>query len=149
MLSLERRKTDTVDWVKPLSLFIRNQYDANAERDHQEAITYVHKLREDVRNSQDKNDGTKDLLYQYYGILECIEKRFPISENNLRISFPWNESIKGKRQSLFNINFEKCSILFNLAAVLSQIASIQNRSSPEGLKLACQYLQSAAGAFNF
>lgn len=94
MLSLERRKTDTVDWVKPLSLFIRNQYDANAERDHQEAITYVHKLREDVRNSQDKNDGTKDLLYQYYGILECIEKRFPISENNVSFFFVFFFSLK-------------------------------------------------------
>lgn len=83
MLSVERKRTDKVDLYKPLEQFIRNQYSADALQDHQEALNQVQQLREDVRNLQDKNDVTRDLLFKYYGIVSSIEKRFPISENHV------------------------------------------------------------------
>ncbi len=41
----------------------------------------------------------------------------------------------------FTLHFEKASVLFNLGALLSQLGGIQNRSTADGLKLACQNFQ--------
>jgi hypothetical protein len=83
MLAIERKKTDKVDFVKPLEQYIRNQYSAQVAQDHQEAINYLQQLREDVRNSTDKNDVVKDLMFRYYGLVLSLETRFPITENHV------------------------------------------------------------------
>jgi len=62
MLSVERRKTEKVDLLKPLQDYIRNHYNADAVQDHQEALQNLQQLREDVRNIQDKNEATRDLI---------------------------------------------------------------------------------------
>ncbi len=62
MLSVERKKTEKVDLFKPLQQFVRNQYSAQAAEDYHEALDNVQQLREDVRNIQDKNEVTKELI---------------------------------------------------------------------------------------
>lgn len=86
MLSFERKKTDKVEIFKPLYDYIRNQYGAEAAADHQEALNNVQQLREDVRNIQDKTETARDILLRYYGLLNSIEMRFPISENHVLYS---------------------------------------------------------------
>ena len=44
-----------------------------------------------------------------------------------------------------NIRFELANVLFNLAALYSQLAVHSNRSTSDGLKTACAYFCSAAG----
>jgi hypothetical protein len=83
MLSVDRKKTDKVDWVKPLQQFIRNSYSAQIAQDYQEALNGLQQLREDVRNVQDRNDAAKDLLLRYFTQLLSLENRFPIGENNV------------------------------------------------------------------
>lgn len=83
MLSLERKKSDKVDLFKPLQQFIRNQYSQDAAQDHEDALNQLQQMREDVRNIQDKNDATRDLILRYYALVCSMEQRFPISENHV------------------------------------------------------------------
>lgn len=147
MLSVERKKTDKVDLLKPLQDYIRNHYNGDAAQDHNEPLSFLNQLREDVRNIQDKNEATRDLILKYYGLLLSVEARFPISENNIRINFNWIDVFKGKKIGQCNLFYEKQNVLFNLGAMYSQLATIQNRSTADGLKLAFQGFQSSAGAF--
>eukprot|EP01114_Cavostelium_apophysatum_P013019 TRINITY_DN3067_c0_g1_i3.p1 TRINITY_DN3067_c0_g1~~TRINITY_DN3067_c0_g1_i3.p1 ORF type:complete len:562 (-),score=185.11 TRINITY_DN3067_c0_g1_i3:92-1777(-) len=147
MLSVERKKTDKVDLVRPLQDYIRNHYSGDAAQDHLEALNNLQQLREDVRNIQDKNEATRDLLLKYYGLLLSVESRFPISETNIRINFAWTDVYKNKKQSQFNIFYEKQNVLFNIGAMYSQLGSLQNRSTGDGLKIAYSAFSSSAGAF--
>jgi hypothetical protein len=47
----------------------------------------------------------------------------------------------------YSIHYEKACVLFNIAAISSQIAEVQNRTTPEGLKKASHFFQLAAGTF--
>lgn len=44
-----------------------------------------------------------------------------------------------------NLRFELANVLYNLAALYSQLAVSLNRSTSEGLKMACNYFSQAAG----
>ena len=45
------------------------------------------------------------------------------------------------RLALYSSAFERINVLFNVAALYSQIARIQNFESDEGLKAACKQFQ--------
>ncbi len=64
MLPLERKKTEKVDIANPIETFIKNQYSAQAAQDHIEALSNFQQMREDVRNLQDKNEATRDLMFR-------------------------------------------------------------------------------------
>ncbi|GAM29306.1 hypothetical protein SAMD00019534_124820 [Acytostelium subglobosum LB1] len=148
MLSIERKRTDKVDFVKPLTKYIKDHFSKEEASNHESQLNALQQLREDVRNLQDKTDTSKDLLWRYYSILQSLELRFPISESNVRISFYWTDSYKQKKYSLYSVYFERSSILFNYGSLLSQVAASVNRSTVDGIKKACQTYQAAAGAFN-
>jgi programmed cell death 6-interacting protein len=82
-----------------------------------------------------------------------MESRFPISNEREHVNtlhFTWFDAFKpGRKASQQNIHFEKAAIAFNLGAVQSQIALGPDRSSPNGLKQACNAFQAAAGVFAF
>ena len=66
----------------------------------------------------------------------------------VRISFKWQDAFdkeslfSGKRTlSIAAGSFEKVCLLFNIAALQSQIADVQNLSSDDGLKLAAKLFQ--------
>lgn len=48
-----------------------------------------------------------------------------------------------------NLRFELANVLFNLAAMYSQLAVSLNRSIPDGLKTACNYFCLAAGVLSY
>lgn len=49
--------------------------------------------------------------------------------------------------SQYSIAYEKACVIFNIAATCSSIAALQNRFDPNGLKVAFNYFQCAAGLF--
>eukprot|EP01133_Synstelium_polycarpum_P011610 gene11610-13554_t len=148
MLSIERKRTEKVDFVKPLTKYIKEQFSKEEASSHELQITSLQTMREDVRNLQDKTETSKDMIWKYYSILASLELRFPISENNVRISFPWTDSYKQRKYSLYSLYFERSAILFNYGSILSQIGATQNRSTVDGIKKACNCFQSAAGIYN-
>ncbi len=63
MLSIERKKLDKTELTKPLKDFLRNTYPQLAD-DYNEQFSVLDQTREDFRNSQDKSDAAKDLMYK-------------------------------------------------------------------------------------
>lgn len=47
-----------------------------------------------------------------------------------------------------SVNYEKACVLFNLAAILSNIAASQDRSKEKGRKIALEYFQASADIFS-
>lgn len=75
--------------------------------------------------------------------------KFPLE---LGVEFAWWPAIgyhTGSPVIQNNIRFELANIVFNLATLYSQLAFHNNRTTPEGLKLAAQYEVAAAGIFFF
>ena len=110
-------------------------------------------MQNKVEKASDTLEVRQDLLQSYYRALCVMESRFPISterEHVHTIAFTWYDAFKqNKKASQHNIHFEKAAILFNLAAIHSQIALAGDRTSPNGLKQACNSFQAAAGVFAF
>ncbi|KAI0303832.1 pH-response regulator [Multifurca ochricompacta] len=51
--------------------------------------------------------------------------------------------------SLSNLHFERCCLLFNLASLYSQLGLAEDHTTPDGLKRASTFYQSAAGTFSY
>ena len=65
MLTIEKRRTEKVDWIKPLQKYISTQYSEQSSNEHTEALSSLQSLREDCRNAADKSDAVKDLWLRY------------------------------------------------------------------------------------
>lgn len=87
----------------------------------------------------------RDLLYKYFGQLELLELRFP----EIRVNFPWCDAFTSKKIVQTSLAYEKASIIFNIAATHSAIASSQARSDPEGIKRAFYYFRCSAGMLTY
>jgi len=149
MLAIPLKTTTRIDLVEPLKTFIAKSFSADLVEHHQQAISHVHQAREDVRTIVDKNEHTREQYLRYYGLLQCLEKRFPINEDNIRIQFVWFDAFqRNKKSAQCNLAYEKACVLFNIAALSSQIAEVQNRSNLDGIKKSCHFFQLAAGAFD-
>ncbi|RDX57268.1 pH-response regulator [Lentinus brumalis] len=48
-----------------------------------------------------------------------------------------------------NLVYERAGVLFNLAALYSQLGAAEDRTTPHGLKQAIKFYQNAAGTFNY
>lgn len=89
--------------------------------------------------------AARDLLYKYFGQLELLELRF----SEIKVNFPWRDAFTTKNITQTSIAYEKASILFQIAATHSSIASAQSRSDPEGLKRAFYYFRTCAGMLTY
>jgi hypothetical protein len=85
------------------------------------------------------------LLYKYFGQLELLELRFA----EIRVNFPWRDAFNNELITQTSIAYEKASILFQIAATHSAIASSQSRSDPEGMKRAFYYFRTCAGMLTY
>lgn len=156
LLAIPTKKTDEVNWVKPLNNYLLSIYGTTSE--HQEDITSFNKLRQDLRGVNADSTGIK-LYYKYYSQIELLDLRIPFSTVNKskRINFVWfdvfDHSISHKQTSLA---FEKANVLFNLGALLSKYGTLQYQkaqknasATDEATKEAIQLLQQAAGIYQF
>ena len=105
-------------------------------------------MRADIISNQHGPDKQAELLVKYYGTLSAMDLRFPVSKDPSHIndlSFVWWDAFKtSKKEKQQNVNFERCAILFNLAALHSQVGIDQDRTTSGGLLAACKKFQEAA-----
>ncbi|RQM16595.1 hypothetical protein DD237_001280 [Peronospora effusa] len=83
-----------------------------------------------------------------------MEQRFPCNgdasstRTPLQLQFTWTDSFCPRKKSTqTGISFEKAAVMFNIGALESQLGVQTDRSTVEGLKLACHHFMRAAGAF--
>ncbi|KAH7061457.1 ALIX V-shaped domain binding to HIV-domain-containing protein [Macrophomina phaseolina] len=87
-------------------------------------------------------------LQAYAAQLVWIGGKFPV---DIGVDFSWYPALGYNVQrpvSENNIRFELANVLFNLAAMYSQLATSTNRTTADGLKLACNYFCLAAGVLS-
>ncbi|XP_077226675.1 vacuolar-sorting protein BRO1-like [Tasmannia lanceolata] len=154
MLAIHEKKTTQIEIYRPIRNYIAFHYSEREAQNLEDDLQTLRQMRSDLEKSNPSStDSRRDLLQTYFKALCLIESRFPISSDNDHINtitFTWFDTFKNRlKASLQNIHLEKSAILFNLGAVHSQIALSVDRSSANGLKLACNSFQAAAGAFGF
>ncbi|PIA33499.1 hypothetical protein AQUCO_04100140v1 [Aquilegia coerulea] len=154
MLAIHEKKTISVEIYRPLRNYITSHYSEREAQNLEDDLETVKQLRISLeRSSSDSLDVRRDVLQSYYKSLCVMESRFPISSDKddiNSINFTWYDAFKQKQKaSQQNIHLEKASVLFNLGAVYSQIALAADRSTPNGLKIACNSFMSAAGSFGY
>ncbi|CAN9503965.1 unnamed protein product [Ophioblennius macclurei] len=156
-ISVPLKKSSEVDLVKPLSKFVTATYPAGDEQtEYIRAVEEINKLRKNALGRPlDKHESSLEIVLRYYDQLCAVEPKFPFSENQLCLTFTWKDAFdKGSlfggsvKLALASLGYEKTCVLFNAAALASQIASEQNLDNDEGLKAAAKYYQLASGAFS-
>ncbi|KAK3859625.1 hypothetical protein Pcinc_034275 [Petrolisthes cinctipes] len=147
------KKASEIDILKPLKNLITSRYQTAEQESYVGAINELAKLRSSaVCRTLDYHDSSLETLYRYYDQIVALESKIPSSE--IQIPFKWKDafdkgSIFGGRISLTvaSLSYEKVCVLYNIAALQSQVAAGQSGDSDEALKKSAKLFQSAAGIF--
>ncbi|XP_076670814.1 tyrosine-protein phosphatase non-receptor type protein myopic isoform X1 [Andrena cerasifolii] len=88
------------------------------------------------------------LLKKYYCQLHYLQSRFPMGKDGAAaVTFTWRDTYANMVCSLANIRFEIISILYNIGSIHTQLGARTERTSADGMKMACAHFQCAAWAF--
>lgn len=143
-ISIPKKPTAEVDWTGPIRSLVAQSYGENPDNYTAECAA-LQRCRQDAVRGAGSDMTARDLLYKYFGQLELLELRF----SEIRVNFCWHDAFTNKAITQTSIAYEKASILFQIAATHSAIASAQNRSDPEGLKRSFYYFRTCAGMLTY
>lgn len=158
LIALPLKKPSEVEIVKPLNNLIQSTYSgatAAEKTSYSEAVNEFAKQRNTaIWKFFEKFESSLEVVYAYYDQICALETKIPVNE--LQIPFKWKDafdkgSIFGGKISLTHTSllYEKVCILFNIAALQSNVAATQALDSDDGLKLATKLLQQSAGIFQY
>lgn len=150
--TLSQKKTDQVDLLTPLSKFLTNLQDGQQKvKQHQESLNIIQQHRNELRNLQDRSEGSRDLCLRYAAEIQHLASHFPINSGSQRVllTFSWYDSFTKARVSQGNSAYEQANTLFNAAVIEHQLGASQNRQTEEGIANAVKHFQTAAGYFTY
>lgn len=131
LLWIPLKQTDEVDVATPVRSLISSSYGEDPKK-YSSALASLARARTDaVRGAPGSDRTARDLLYKWFHILEMLEVRFP----EIRVPFTWKDAFTNKPISQYSLAYEKASVIFNIGATLSAMASSTPRlggSSAEG-----------------
>ncbi|KAE9595433.1 hypothetical protein Lal_00031295 [Lupinus albus] len=154
MLAIMEKKTNSIDLYHPLRNYISLHYSEREALNLEDDLQTLNRHRSDIdRRSDPSLPSRRDLLTSYFKSLCLVETRFPISPDPGHVNtvtFVWFDAFKPKQKaSLQNIHLEKAAVLFNLAAVYSQIGLSFDRGTADGRRQALHAFVGAAGSFAY
>ncbi|XP_056134738.1 rhophilin-2 [Lampris incognitus] len=143
LIPLGLKETKEMDFSVPFKDFILEHYseDGNSFEDE---IADLMDLRQACRTPS-RNEAGMELLTKYYSHLPLLESRFFSPTRQTGIFFTWYDSFTGVPVCQQNLSLEKASILFNMAALYTQIGTRSDRQTQAGLQEAVSSFQKAAG----
>lgn len=155
-LSIPLKKASELDLVKPLKNFISVYYStADEPVDCSEALSELNRLRVNATwRTLDKHESSLEVMYRYYDQLSNLEMKCP--PNDIQIPFKWRDALdKGSMfggyssLTVSSLSFERVCILFNIAAMQSQVGSSLGTdiTNDDALKSAAKHFQQASGIF--
>lgn len=112
-------------------------------------LTAIDELRHAAVHATEPHTSGVRKLQQYAAQLIWISGKFPV---DIGVDFPWYPALGYNTSQLVaqdNLRFELANILFNLAAMYSQLAMASNRTTAEGLKTASNYFCFSAGVISY
>jgi programmed cell death 6-interacting protein len=171
-LTVPAKKAFDVNVSTPIKNFIKATF--GDKEDYSASVDGLNSLRAEAllrSNYKDdcskllrleKNDSffskKKSFLFRYYDQLCAIEHKLPITENQIRIYFKWQDAFvsggslfgsKQKTNGSWKLAYEKACVLFNIGHAYSELALAQNLSMDEQMKTALRYFQLSSGVFSY
>ncbi|KIM95169.1 hypothetical protein OIDMADRAFT_80910, partial [Oidiodendron maius Zn] len=144
LLCLPFRQSAPLALSAAIKQYISSKYDQHPDMFKQD-LAVVDALRKDaIQVAEPHSSGIKKIA-AYAGQLSWMGAKFPI---DIGADFSWYPAMgynTDRPISQNNLKFELANVLYNLAALYSQLAMSANRSTTEGLRSACNYLCLAAG----
>ncbi|KAH8821259.1 BRO1-like domain-containing protein [Xylogone sp. PMI_703] len=147
ILSLPFRKTSHVSLATAIKQYISGKYDQHPDMFKQD-LEVIDALRRDAINVVEAHVSGIKKIAAYAGQLTWMSAKFPI---DIGVNFTWYPALGYNTErpiSQNNLKFEIANVIFNLAALYSQLAVSMNRSTTEGLKAAVNYFCASAGVIS-
>ncbi|OTA91726.1 hypothetical protein M434DRAFT_397004 [Hypoxylon sp. CO27-5] len=144
ILAVPFRKGTQLSLSSAIRQYISTKYDQHPDMFRQD-LEIIDSLRRDAVNVREPHPSGVARLQAYAGQLVWIGGKFPI---DIGADFTWYPALGYNTERPIvhnNLKFELANILYNLAALYSQLAIASNRSSTEGLKTAASYFSQSAG----
>ena len=153
--------TKRLDWEASLYKYIKRKYSAEEAEQHREQFAQVATMRATTLGEETSSDrrattttttttttvgseAKMRALAEYFRLLCAMELRFDADE--LRMHFVWRDAYSHVvKQGESDIKFEAAVALFNYAAEVSLYAVRSHQLVAEGLRVACNLYQQAAG----
>ncbi|XP_029900534.1 rhophilin-2 isoform X3 [Myripristis murdjan] len=146
LIPLGLKETKEVDFSVAFKDFILEHYSEDG-KNFDDEIADLMDLRQACRTPSRSEAGI-ELLAKYFNHLPLLESRFFSPTRQTGIFFTWYDSFTGVPVCQQNLSLEKASILFNMAALYTQIGSRSDRQTIAGLEEAISSFQKAAGLLN-
>ncbi|KAJ7227152.1 BRO1-like domain-containing protein [Mycena pura] len=146
LLAVPFKKTYNIDVEEPVRSYLRHQGAAHPDAFRSD-IDRWQSLRRDGVGGVVHVDRVNTAL-SYHAQLLSILTKLP-TDIQLEIAYAPVFSPTSIPIALRNIAFERAAVLFNLAALYSQLAASEDRSNADGIKRASSYYQQAAGTFSY
>lgn len=148
LLHIPLKQSKPVDVYITFGESIRKDY-FQAVLSFDEDLKIIRTLRNQITNikNQAALPESLQLLKKWYSYLITIKKKFPDDS----VEFGWYNSLTYGLNGPHNVKslkYEQLNILFQLAAVYSQLGIAESRSTDEGLKASYTYFQCSAGVFD-
>ncbi|CAK4027010.1 ph-response regulator pala rim20 [Lecanosticta acicola] len=147
ILQIPFRRTHSLDLSQSIREYISTKYDQHPDTFARD-LEIIQQLRKDAVNALEPHSSGVKKIQQYAAQLVWMGGKFPV---DIGADFTWYPSLgyhTNHPQTENNIRFELANVLFNLAAMYSQVALSSNRSTSDGLKTAANNFCFAAGVFH-
>ncbi|XP_057697454.1 rhophilin-2 isoform X1 [Corythoichthys intestinalis] len=146
LIALGLKETKEVDFSTPFKDYIISHYNEDGAS-YEDELADLMDLRQSCRTPSRSEAGV-ELLAKYFNHLPLVESRFFSPTHHSGIFFTWYDSFTGVPVCQQNLSLEKASMLFNMAALYSQIGTRSDRQTSVGLRDAISAFQKAAGILN-
>uniref|UniRef100_A0A4W4GIH0 Rhophilin, Rho GTPase binding protein 2 n=1 Tax=Electrophorus electricus TaxID=8005 RepID=A0A4W4GIH0_ELEEL len=146
LIPLGLKETKEVDFSVPFKDFILEHYSEDGAN-FQDEIDDLMDLRQACRTPS-RNEAGVQLLSSYVAHLSLVESRFFTPNRQMGIFFTWYDSFTGVPVCQQNLSLEKASLLFNTAALYTQIGTRSDRQTFSGLEEAIAAFQKSAGVLH-
>ncbi|KAI1147809.1 BRO1-like domain-containing protein [Nemania diffusa] len=144
ILAVPFRKGSQLSLSSAIKQYISTKYDQHPDMFRQD-LDVIEALRRDAVNVREAHPSGVKKLQAYAAQLVWIGGKFPI---DIGADFTWYPSLGYNTERPIvhnNLQFERMNIIYNLAALYSQLAISSNRNDTDGLKTAANYFNHAAG----
>ncbi|WPH01903.1 Hypothetical protein R9X50_00475700 [Acrodontium crateriforme] len=147
ILQLPFRRTHNLRLSIAIKSYISAKYDQHPDTFARD-LEVIDQLRQDAVNALEPHASGIRKIQTYAAQLVWMGAKFPV---DIGADFTWSPSLgynESHAHTENNIRFELANVLFNLAAMYSQLALASNRATGDGLKGAAANFCFAAGVIN-
>ncbi|KAF8896364.1 ALIX V-shaped domain binding to HIV-domain-containing protein [Infundibulicybe gibba] len=142
LLAIPFKKTDPIDVKEATRNYLYNRGGVHPD-EFKDDILRWQSLRKDAVGEIVHTDRIRTLLIYHAQLVSVLAKLPADVGHTIYLCF------SSSRILLNNLVFERASVLFNLAALFSRLAALEDRSTRDGIKRAKNNYEQAAGTLSY